>query len=453
MRATPAPGRPRGYVLIVDDDPDVLEAFEQILILHSYQVYTAETIQEAKQILLSHPCQVLLTDLSMPGGSGLDLLKHVQQEYPKISSVMITGYASIESAVEAISLGASAYLQKPVIGEKLVEAVEKAFTDQSEKKENPLLAGSLPAALHGLVGESEALRQVVQAIEKAARADATVLITGESGTGKELVARAIHYASSRAAGPFVPVNCGGIPESLLESELFGHMKGAFTGANVTRPGFFQAADSGTLFLDEVGEISESMQVKLLRVLEDQKVYLVGSRRAKTVNVRLLAASNKNLQKLLEDGRMRDDFYYRLNVINIHLPPLRERLDDIPLLVNHFSTKYARQVGQNAPSFSGDAMDALRSYSWPGNIRELENFVHSQLIMHTKDHFTADDIPFHMTSTSISVSGGWKSLEEMGHEYIYRVYLHHGKNKKKAAEILQIDRKTLDRKLKKIENGK
>jgi two-component system response regulator HydG len=304
-----------------------------------------------------------------------------------------------------------------------------------------------PNAPKGFIGESDAIKMVYETVAKAARTAATVLISGESGTGKELVARAIHYGGPRAASQFVAVNCGGIPESLLESELFGYVKGAFTGATETRAGFFQTADGGTIFLDEVSEMSSAMQVKLLRVLQEKEVCMVGASRTRIVDVRILAATNTDLRSLVARGTFREDLYYRLHVIAIHLPPLRERGDDILLLINHFAEKYAAGADRPVPRITTEALRLLRSYHWPGNVRELENVIQRLVLMTDSDVIDAPDLPSLMRYTGLGGSGFDRTLAEVEAKYIRDVLVSVGGNKSKAAGILGIDRRTLREKLK------
>jgi DNA-binding NtrC family response regulator len=378
-------------VLIVDDSQDTLEVLGRNLSDNGYRVYAARSVAEAVKMLEAEPVDLVITDLKMPKVSGLDLVRHVRENLPDTEVMMITGYATVEGAVEAVKTGAEEYLTKPFTDEELLSAVgrslEKLHMRRAQKSQ------AHPASrLHGLIGESKEIRRVFEAVAKAATNPATVLIVGESGTGKELVARAIHYQSSRATSSFVPVNCGGIPESLQESELFGHVKGAFTGAVESRAGFFQTADGGTIFLDEISETSLPMQVKLLRVLQDKEVRMVGASRTSKVDVRIVAATNKNLQDLVKKKAFREDLYFRLNVIVINVPPLRERGDDILLLVRHFSEKFATEFGKEPPRFSDESLRALRGYSWPGNVRELENLVQRVIIMADGKEIDPPDLP-------------------------------------------------------------
>jgi len=431
-------------ILAVDDSADALELIKRHLQPAGFKVITAESTEAALRLLKEADFDLVITDMKMPKASGLDLIRHVRANYREPAVLMVTGYPSIGNAVEAMRLGAEDYLAKPFTKKELLEAVRLALLKQSERKPD-YPRGATPA---GIIGRSEAMQAVFVAIEKAAAVGANVLITGESGTGKELVARAIHYQSERAAHPFVPVNCGGIPENLLESELFGHMKGAFTGATETRAGFFQTSSRGTIFLDEVGETSPAMQVKLLRVLQEKEICMVGSAKPQKIDVRIISGTNKNLQGLIAAGRFREDFFYRLNVINIDLPPLRERGKDALLLVRYFSAKYAEEMGRPVPRYSDRALEILGRYSWPGNVRELENLVQRMMAMIDGDHVDAPDLPASMRSECFSYADGLdRTLAQVEAEYIRNVLDGVAGNKTRAAGILGIDRKTLREKLK------
>lgn len=431
-------------ILAVDDSPDALELIKRHLEPAGFNVITAESTEEAFGLLKETAFDLVITDMKMPRAGGLELIRHVRANYREPAVLMVTGYPSIGSAVEAMRLGAEDYLAKPFTKKELLEAVASALLKQSERKQESPHA-SAPA---GIIGRSAIMQAVFGAIEKAAAVRANVLITGESGTGKELVARAIHYLSDRAAHPFVPVNCGGIPENLLESELFGHMKGAFTGATETRAGFFQTSSKGTIFLDEVGETSAGMQVKLLRVLQEKEICMVGSAKPQKIDVRIIAGTNKNLRGLIAAGRFREDFFYRLNVINIDLPPLRERGKDVLLLVRYFSAKYSEEMGRPVPQYSDRALEILSDYSWPGNIRELENLVQRLMAMVDSDLVDAPDLPASMRSECFSHATGLdRTLAQVEAEYIRNVLAAVSGNKTRAARILGIDRKTLREKLK------
>jgi two-component system response regulator HydG len=443
----------RERVLVVDDAPDTLEVLQRNLTSRKYRVFTAPGVAEAIQILDQTPVDLVITDLKMPKGSGLDLVRHVRENLKDTEVILITGYASIEGAVQAVKSGAEEYLSKPFTDGELFEAVQRSMEKLRLRRAGQKTLPVIPAGRFGLLGESEPMSRVWQDVAKAASTTATVLISGESGTGKELVARAIHYRSTRSAAPFVAVNCGGIPEGLLESELFGHVKGAFTGATESRAGFFQTADGGTIFLDEVSDTSLAMQAKLLRVLQEKEVCMVGARRAQKVDVRVLAATNKDLFGLVKKGGFREDLYFRLNVINISLPPLRERGDDILLLARHFAARFAEEAGKPVPQFSENALQVLMRYDWPGNVRELENVIQRLVVMTDGPHIEIPDLPPLLRFSAPRVNGLNRTLAEVEADYIRNVLAGVGGNKTRAAEILGIDRKTLREKLKMPASGK
>jgi two-component system response regulator HydG len=437
-------------VLVVDDSPKTLEILRRNLESEGYRVFTASGVDAAIGILESTRVDLVITDLKMPGASGLDLIRHVRENLRDTEVMMITGYASIEGAVKAVKSGAENYLSKPFTNGELATAVRRALDKLRMRKLGRVDVGELEHAAFGLIGESETMQQVYRAIERAATVSATVLITGESGTGKELVARAIHYNSARASAPFVAVNCGGIPDTLIESELFGHVKGAFTGATDSRAGFFQTADGGTIFLDEISDVSASMQAKLLRVLQEKEVCMVGASNPRNVDVRILAATNRDLSVLVKKGDFREDLFFRLNVIAIDVPPLRERGDDVLLLTRHFATAYAVEFGKPEPTFSENALLALRKHHWPGNVRELQNVVQRLVVMTDGDEIEVPDLPSLMRFTVAEKHGPWRTLGEVEVEHIRNVLASVDGNKTRAAEILGIDRKTLREKLKKTE---
>jgi DNA-binding NtrC family response regulator len=442
--------RSKEHILIVDDSPDTLEVIQRNLEAQNYRVSTSPGAVEAIKILESAPIDLVITDLKMPEVDGLSLIRHIQENFKDTEVMMITGYPSIEGAVEAVKTGAEEYLAKPFTDEELLRAVESVLKKAATRKAALTRSPKVPPIRHGIIGESDAMKKVFSAVEKAASSSATVLIVGESGTGKELIARAIHYRSARSSTPFVPINCGGIPESLLESELFGYVKGAFTGAVDTRAGFFQTAEGGTIFLDEISETSLSMQVKLLRVLQDKEVFMVGARQPIKVDVRIIAATNKDLLELINKGQFREDLYYRLNVIAIALPPLRDREGDILLLVQNFAVKFANEFGKSVPKFSENALNALQSYYWPGNVRELENIIQRLVLMSEGDTIDAPDLPSLMRYSALRGVSSHRSLAEVEAEHILSVLASVNHNKTKAAEILGIDRKTLREKMKRIQ---
>ncbi len=436
---------PRATILAVDDSPETLEVLERILSSAGYHVIPAGGAAEAIRALEATPIDLVITDMKMPKVGGMDVIRHVRENYRDTEVMAVTGYASIDGAVSAVKGGAGEYVAKPFTNDELLAAVERSLARLAERRsaeQPPDPRGDR----FGLVGRSAALQRVIRDIEKAARSAATVLITGESGTGKELVARAIHYNGPRGAAPFVPINCAAVPETLIESELFGYVKGAFTGANVSRAGFFMTAEGGTLFLDEISEVSPAVQVKLLRVLQDGEVSMLGAQRPQRVDVRIIAATNKDLPVLVSQGRFREDLFYRLNVITIDVPPLRQRDDDIVVLINHFARRFAAEGEKPEPEFSEDAVRVLRNYHWPGNVRELENVIHRLVVMADGPRIEAPDLPPLMRFSAFRGEGLERTLAEVERDYIRAVLASVGGNKTQAAKILGIDRKTLREKL-------
>jgi len=442
-----APSIEKEHILVVDDAPNTLEVLRRNLESQGYKVFTAPGVVEAIKILDATPVDLVITDLKMPRVSGLDLVRHVRENFKDTEVMMITGYATVEGAVRAVKTGAEEYLPKPFTDEELFSAVRRSLDKLHAHRAGLSKVRQMPRDTYGLLGESAEMQKVLEAIAKVSSTSATVLITGESGTGKELVARAIHYSSPRVAAPFVPVNCGGIPEQLLESELFGYVKGAFTGATESRAGFFQTADGGTIFLDEISDTSPSMQIKLLRVLQDKEVCMVGARRTRKIDVRILAATNKDLFGLVKRGAFREDLFFRLNVITISVPPLRQRGNDILLLAHHFAVKFAGELGKPTPRFSDKALQVLRNYDWPGNVRELENVIQRLVVMTDGDVMEVPDMPPLMRFSALRETGLNRTLAELEAEYIRNVLARVDGNKTQAARILGIDRKTLREKLK------
>ncbi len=438
-------------ILVVDDSPDTLEVLKRNLESEGYLVFTAPGAVEAIKIIEASKVDLVITDLKMPEVDGLSLVRHIQENYKNMGVMMITGYPSIEGAVEAVKFGAEEYLSKPFTDEELFSAVSRVLNKLHLQRITNTQDRKPLEARHGLIGGSEVLQKVWVAIEKSAASQAIVLITGESGTGKELVARAIHYSSPRVSAPFVPINCGGIPENLLESELFGYVKGAFTGATETRAGFFQTAEGGTIFLDEISEMSLSMQVKLLRVLQDKEVFLVGARQHQKVDVRIIAATNKDLLTLVKKDEFREDLYYRLNVITIDIPPLRERVGDVLLLVQNFSVKFAKELDKPELQFSEKALQILKDYDWPGNVRELENIIQRLVVMTEGDVIDVPDLPSLMRFSALRGVSPHRTLTEVEAEHILCVLPSVDGNKTQAAKILGITRKTLREKLNKIKS--
>lgn len=434
-------------ILVVDDAPDTLELIQRNLAACGYQVFTVPGAAEALRLLDTTPIDLVITDLKMPQISGLDLARHVRDNFRDTEVMMITGYPTIQGAVTAVKLGAQDYLTKPFTDEELSSAVRRILDVLKARRSTQNGSAHVPDTLPGLIGLSRAMREIYEVVRKAATTRATVLITGESGTGKELAARAIHYGGPRASAPFVPVNCGSIPENLLESELFGHVKGAFTGAAESRAGFFQTADGGTIFLDEISNTSLAMQARLLRVLQDGDIYMVGSSRPHRVEVRVVAATNKELRALVKTGVFREDLFFRLNVITLVMPPLREREDDVLLLIHHFTRKFAEELGRSAPSFSDEAIKVLTGYHWPGNVRELENVIQQVVVLCDSELIRVADLPPYLHFSAGRGEGLNRTLAEVEAEHIRNVLASVNDNKTRAAEILGIDRKTLREKLK------
>jgi len=441
----------RASILVVDDASDTVEVIRRNLTSQGYTVYAAPGVTEAITFLDGTSVDLVITDLKMPKVSGLDLVRHVRENITDSEVMMITGYASVTGAIEAVKKGAGEYLVKPFTDEELFAAVRRSLAKLSARRAATAVSptGEMFSS-YGILGTSSTMKGAYRAIERAARTSATVLISGESGTGKELVSRAVHYSSGRASAPFVPVNCGGIPEGLLESELFGFVRGAFTGANESRAGFFQTADGGTIFLDEIAETSLSMQVKLLRVLQDGEVYMIGANRSRRVDVRVLAATNKDLHALVKKGLFREDLFFRLSVITIAVPPLRDRGDDILMLARYFAKKFADDLERPTPEFSPEVLEALRQYSWPGNVRELENLVQRLIVMSDRETIDISELPPLMRFSLPRASGLNRTLAEVETEHIRNVLAEVDGNKTRAAEILGIDRKTLREKLKRPE---
>jgi DNA-binding NtrC family response regulator len=436
-------------VLVVDDSPETVELIKRNLQSIGYQIYTANNVQSAIKLLSAADIHLVITDLKMPGENGIELVRHVSENYKGIGILVITGFPSIKGAIESIKIGAEEYLVKSFTDEELFNAVEGVLNKTyKNRKESPKQS----IQNFGIIGESEQMLKVFSTINKARSTNATVLIYGESGTGKELVARALHYGGHASAAPFVPVNCGGIPDTLLESELFGYVKGAFTGATETRAGFFQTADGGTIFLDEISNTSLAMQAKLLRVLQEKEFYMIGSKKSIKVNVRIVAATNVDLMQLVKKQLFREDLYYRLNIISIDLPPLRARGNDILQLVEFFLTKYVRELGKPQMRFSPKAIKALKDYSWPGNVRELQNLVHRLVIMADDNTIDTPDLPESFRFSASRSKGLGRKLEDVEREYIIDALAANKNNISQTALSLGIDRKTLRDKIKKYKTS-
>ncbi|MBI4917403.1 MAG: sigma-54-dependent Fis family transcriptional regulator [Acidobacteria bacterium] len=438
----------KGLILVADDGPATVEALRRELAPAGYRVFSAASVPDALKLLAATRFDVVIANVRLPGANDLELVRHVCENLDETEVVATTNYATVDGAVQAIKAGAFDYLVKPIAGDRLLAAVEGAIEAlRLRKSAGRADPGKGSPGTYGLWGDSPAMQEVIRAIGKAASISATVLVSGESGTGKELVARAIHYGSARASAPFVAVNCGAIPETLLESELFGYVKGAFTGASETRAGFFQTADGGTIFLDEISETSPSMQVKLLRVLQEKEICMVGATRSRRVDVRVVTSTNRDPQTLVAKAVLREDLFYRLNVIAVAIPPLRERGDDILLLAHHFARKFAAEFGKAVPQLSEAALRALRAHTWPGNVRELENVIQRLVVMCEGGTIEVRDLPALMRFSALRESTVTRPLVEIELDYIRSVLSSVEGNRSQAARILGIDRKTLREKLK------
>jgi two-component system response regulator HydG len=433
-------------LMIVDDETIVRDSLCDWFHRYGHTAEGAASAHEALEKLERLPYDALFVDIKMPGMDGLELLERVKQEYPDTVVVIITAYGSIESAVQAMKQGAADYLLKPFNPSQLSLALEKVSNQVQQASECNFLKGHLNkmTRFENIIGQSEPMLKIYDMISEVAENDSSVLLTGETGTGKELIAKAVHAKSPRANAPFVPINCGAMPESLLESELFGHRKGAFTGASHARKGYLEVASGGTLFLDEIGEIGSKMQIDLLRVLEDKKICRVGSTEEIDVDFRLVAATRRNLKEEIARGRFREDFYYRVNVITIEVPPLRNRKEDIPLLVDHFLSKYSQETTKQVDNIGNDALNMLMSYDWPGNVRELENAVERAVVLSRKRRLDRSDFSFLQGHSGTERTD--RSLHELEQRHIRQVLEECDWNVTQAAKILDINRVTLHRKI-------
>jgi DNA-binding NtrC family response regulator len=380
-------------ILVIEDDPGVAATVRLLLETRHFQPTLAATANAGIRFALAGGFDLIVTDLRLPDSNGIEVIRSIKTADPDATIILMTAYSTVENAVQALREGAVDYIIKPFDNDEFLHTVERALNERRIRRENAALKRKLKKAysIDNIIGESEEVKKVLALIRRVAPADANVLIQGESGTGKELVAQAIHYASPRADGPFVPLNCGAIPADLLESELFGHVKGAFTGATAAAEGLIREADGGTLFLDEISELASHLQVKLLRVLQEKQIRPVGGRQVHDVDVRFLAASNRDLKRAVEGGTFREDLFYRLNVIDIHVPPLRQRGGDVELLARHFIAQYSRKMGKRVRGIGKDLANFLKSYHWPGNVRELENLIERAVIFADSDILTCKEI--------------------------------------------------------------
>jgi len=462
-------------ILIVDDDPIVADSLVELLGQFGHQAATAQDGAEALAMLrdAERPFDLMLADMNMPRMDGLTLLKHVRKHDEQLVTIMITGYGTIESAVEAVKLGAFDYLTKPMVDEEIRETIDKALRQQVLIRENATLKQQLGEqhGLKNLIGNDYRITKVFDLAESVAQSKTTVLINGESGTGKTMIAKAVHERSTRREKPFITMACGSIPETLLESELFGHKKGAFTGADSDKPGKLLAADGGTLFIDEINSATPTLQVKLLRVLQERQFEPVGAQATIHVDVRFIVASNESLDVLVREGKFREDLYYRINVVKIDLPPLRQRTSDIPLLARHFLSKYCKETGKVVTGFDDETTRLMCKYNWPGNVRELENAVERAVVLTSKPIIEPDVLPDKVRFQLPDGSPGFRekrknpsgfinneyipqplrdALQEPEKQIILAALEANDWNRQKTAQVLDINRTTLYKKIKQYE---
>lgn len=444
----------KANILIIDDEEAIRDSCSQVLEKEGYAVKGAEDGRTGLQFFKQELFHAVLLDLKLPGLGGMEILSTFHEDNPETPVIIITGYASLESAVEAMKKGAFDYLAKPFSPDALRVIIKKALKSRKILLENLYLRKELEAKseFDMVVGKSKAMERVMDIIRRVSPTDSTVLISGESGTGKELIAREIHKHSPRKKGPFVAVDCGALVETLFESELFGHVKGSFTGAHETKHGRFEVAHGGTIFFDEISNISLNIQANLLRVIQEREVTRIGSSKPIKVDVRILAATNENLADAVRKGTFREDLFYRLSVVPVHLPPLRERKEDIALLVQHFLQKYNKRIKKNIASVSEPVIKALIEYDWPGNIRELENTIERAVVLSKGKEIKIEDLVYHgirgRSDLWSSLGDEIKTLEDVEKQYIKLVLQHHKGKRSTMAEALGIDRKTLWAKIKK-----
>jgi two-component system response regulator HydG len=451
-KAAASGNTPRAQILVVDDDKTMRDACHQILSRQGFQVEEAASARQGLGLLERSSFDVILLDLVMPDLDGLETLKKIKSVDNDCEVIIITGYGSIPTAVEAMKAGAFHFLSKPFAPDDLRTVITRALEKRRLNLENLYLRQELSSkdGRRTVVFQSEAMARIMEMVSRVAGTDSTVLITGESGTGKSIIARQLHLLSSRAKRPFITVDCGTLVETLFESELFGHVKGAFTGADANKVGKFEMAQHGTLFFDEISNISMEVQAKLLRAVEERKVSKVGSHRVITVDVRLVAATNRNLPEAIKEGSFRGDLFYRLNVVSLHIPPLRERKEDIPLLVNHFLEKYNSRIHKQSNQIKGVAPDALEVFlhhDWPGNVRELENTVERLVVLSTGPYLETEDLAYAGLFSAPPPESTALELKDLEREHIRRTLQKFGGHKSETAKALGIDRKTLREKLK------
>ncbi len=450
--------QPGSRILVLDDEAPLRKILSAMLRAEGHEVDTAATIAEAKAIVREKDVGVILSDLRLEREDGLQMLKWVKEEHPTIPVIILTAHGTVDSAVDAMKQGAYDYVAKPFERTELTRGIRKAMLTYQFQASQFLRTPGVNFAGLSMIGTNSKMRRIYQLVEKVAPTDSTVLITGETGTGKELIAQAIHEASPRAKGPFIKINCAAIPETLMESELFGYEKGAFTGAATSKPGRFELADGGTLFLDEIGEMSTEMQVKLLRVLQDGTFERVGGLRTLKVNVRLVTATNRDLEKEVKEGGFREDLFYRLNVVPVALPPVRDRRDDIPQLIAYFINKFSERMKKPVPKLSPDALELLAQYPWPGNIRQLENVIERLIVMNDGHEIIGDQLPEEILEFEEERAlGPGASLKEQVKEATRRIekkaieeaLIETENNVTRAAKKLNISRKGLQLKMKEL----
>lgn len=442
-----------GKILVVDDEQSMCDFMEIMLTREGYKVDKADCGKAAAKLCKSNSYDLIIADLMMPGMTGLELLKEVKQENEAVDFIVMTAFASVDTAIEAMKQGAMDYITKPFKVDEIKLVIEKSLSRKKLKKENKRLKKQLgeDSSFDSFIGQSDEIIKLKKLGGRVASTNSTVLIRGESGTGKDLIAKAIHAASDRARGPFVTINCAALPENLLESELFGYKKGAFTGAFKDKEGLFKVADGGTFFLDEIGNTSMAIQVKLLRVLEDKIITPVGDTKPIKVDIRLIAATNSDLEEAAKTGSFRSDLFYRLNVIPIHIPPLRSRVDDITLLIDHFVKKYCKRMNSEPKEIVPEVMEALLKYNWPGNVRELENSIERAILLSRSKIIKLADFPSRVTEYKGKAivsdeQPDTPTLESIEKAYIYYIMNQSKGKKAKAAKLLGIDNSTLYRKL-------
>jgi len=440
-------------ILIVDDEKSILDLLSVVFKKEGYTVETALSAKTALELIDKDAFDLLLTDIKLPQMSGMKILEYVKEKHPEMPVVMITAYGTIKQAVEALKMGAMDYVVKPFNMEELKIIIAQGLQNRKLQQENVFLKKELEEkyGMNNMVGKSKTMLEVYNLIEKIAVTDSTVLISGESGTGKEIAARAIHFHSPRRERPFVSINCGALPENLLESELFGHVRGSFTGAIANKKGMFEIAEKGTLLLDEVGEMSPWTQVKLLRTLQDRKIRRVGGTEEILVDVRILGATNQDLKKRIEEGKFREDLFYRLNVISLELPPLRKRKEDIPILVSHFLNKYCDKMGRSMKRIAPRVMKVFESYSWPGNVRELENTIERIIAIEERETITESSLPEDLISPqreqdqNYEVKPGFDlntTLDDISRNFVQDALRRTSGNLKETADLLGINYRSL-----------